>query len=422
MNTSTGNGDLTADAVVIGGGFAGLTLAKALADCGITSVVIEGEAPGRATDSEFDGRASALALASRRIFEALGLWSSIAPHAAPILDIRVADGTSRLFLHYDHRDVGDEPFGYIVENRHLRIALLDRVPRAAGVTFLAPARVAELDRQAASVTATLDDGRRVRAALAIACDGRESPQRQAAGIPVVRWSYRQAGIVCTIAHERPHRGVAVEHFYPAGPFATLPLNDFAGPREVRNAAPHRSSIVWTESLADARRIMALDDAAFHAALSQRLGSYLGAVQVIGPRWSYPLSLVHARHYADRRLVLAGDAAHGMHPIAGQGLNMGLRDVAALAEDLVEAKRLGLDLGDGPTLTRYERQRRFDNVLMLAATDGLNRLFSNDLAPIRFARDIGLAVVDRLPLVKRVFMRQAMGTLGPLPRLARGEPL
>ncbi|MFO1189384.1 MAG: UbiH/UbiF/VisC/COQ6 family ubiquinone biosynthesis hydroxylase [Alphaproteobacteria bacterium] len=422
MTNPGGTNELVATVVVIGGGFAGLTLAKALADAGITTIVVEGEDPARATDTAFDGRASALALASRRIFEALALWPAIVPHAAPILDIRVADGASRLFLHYDHRDVGDEPFGYIVENRHLRIALLDRVPNTAGVAFLAPARVVELDRRPNGAVVTLSDGRIVKASLVVACDGRESLQRQAAGIPVVRWSYRQAGIVCTIAHERPHQGVAVEHFYPAGPFATLPLNDYAGPDEARSAAPHRSSIVWTESLADAQRIMDLDDAGFHAALEQRLGDYLGAVRVIGPRWAYPLSLVHARRYVDDRLALVGDAAHGMHPIAGQGLNMGLRDVAALAEDLVEAWRLGLDLGDRPTLARYERKRRFDNVLMLAATDGLNRLFSNDIAPVRLARDLGLAVVDRMPLVKRLFMRQAMGTLGPLPRLARGEPL
>jgi len=422
MTEPGGTNELAAPVIVTGGGFAGLTLAKALADAGIATIVVEGEDPARATAAGFDGRASALALASRRIFEALDLWPAIAPHAAPILDIRVADGASRLFLHYDHREVGDEPFGHIVENRHLRIALLERVPATAGVTFLAPARLAGLDRGPNGVVATLTDGRIVKASLVIACDGRDSAQRQAAGIPVVRWSYRQAGIVCTIAHERPHQGVAVEHFYPAGPFATLPLNDYAGPDEARSAAPHRSSIVWTESLADAKRIMDLDDAGFHAALGQRLGNHLGAVRVVGPRFAYPLSLVHARRYVDERLALVGDAAHGMHPIAGQGLNMGLRDVAALAEDLVEAWRLGLDLGDPVTLARYERQRRFDNVLMLAATDGLNRLFSNEIAPIRMIRDLGLAAVERMPGVKRLFMRQAMGTLGPLPRLARGEPL
>jgi 2-octaprenyl-6-methoxyphenol hydroxylase len=260
----------------------------------------------------------------------------------------------------------------------------------------------------------LDDGRRVTAPLAVAADGRNSPMRDAAGIRVTEWAYAQTGIVCTVAHEKPHGAVAHEHFLPAGPFAMLPMVDDNG--------VHRSSIVWTERRDLAPAMMALDDAAFAAEIERRFGFSLGRLTPIGGRFAYPLTLVHAERYVDRRLALLGDAAHAIHPIAGQGLNLGLRDVAALAETVVDAHRLGLDIGDALVLERYQGWRRFDNMVLLAVTDGLNRLFSNDIAPLRLVRDLGLAAVDRMPPLKRLFMRHAMGLVGDLPRLMRGERL
>jgi 2-octaprenyl-6-methoxyphenol hydroxylase len=260
------------------------------------------------------------------------------------------------------------------------------------------------------VTARLADGRQVNAALAVAADGRASPTRQAAGIGVTRWTYGQSAIVCTVAHARPHWDTAHERFLPAGPFAILPLPG------------RRSSVVWSEKARLASAIVGQDDAGFLAELGTRFGDFLGDLTLEGRRFCYPLSLQAALAYTAHRLALVGDAAHGMHPVAGQGMNMGLRDVAALAEVVVDAKRLGLDLGSAAVLRRYARWRSFDNLLMLGVTDGLVRLFSNDLAPVRLVRDLGLAAVNRLPAVKQVFMREAMGLLGDLPRLLKGQPL
>lgn len=398
------------EALVVGGGMVGLTLAVALAGAGIAVVVVDPEQPEAVTDAGFDGRASAIAAGSADVLAALGLWPSMAPAAQAILEIRVSDGHSPLFLHYDYRDLGDGPLGFIVENRAIRRALYDRLPEVPSARLIPCRRVVGLERDAVAATATLDDGTRVRAALAIAADGRDSPVRQAAGIGATRWRYDQTGIVCTVAHELPHRGVAQEHFLPAGPFAILPLTG------------DRSSIVWTERAALAPAIMALEEAAFADELGLRFGDHLGAIRPVGPRFAYPLALVHAERYVASRLALIGDAAHAIHPIAGQGFNLGLRDVAALAEVVVDGVRLGLDAGDGAALERYQRWRRFDNMVMLAATDALNRLFSNDAAPVRLARDAGLAAVNRAPPLKRLFMRHAMGRLGALPRLARGLPL
>lgn len=411
------------DVLIIGGGMVGLTLAVALGQGGLRVVIVDREDPAVVAAAAFDGRASALATSSRRVLDGLGLWPMIEADAAPILDIRVSDGASPLFLHYDHRQVGTAPFGHIVENRTFRRALQAHLPAIDGVVLRAPASVATLKRGVGRVEAELDDGSSITAALAIACDGRASRTRAEAGIGVTEWSYEQVGIVCTIAHERPHNGIAQERFLPAGPFAILPMVDGAGPvAGEEGLSPHRSSIVWTERRDVAARIMADDDASFLAELTTRFGDFLGQLSLVGPRWSYPLALSHAETYLAQRLVLAGDAAHGMHPIAGQGLNMGLRDAAALAEVLVDAHRLGLDIGAATVLERYQRWRRFDNVLMLGVTDSLNRLFSNDLGPLRLARDLGLAAVNRLPPLKRLFMRHAMGLVGELPRLARGERL
>lgn len=400
---------LTADILVVGGGLNGLPFAIAVASAGLDVIVLEREAPSDLLAATFDGRVSAIAHASRNLFRSIGIWEHV-PEMQPMLDIRITDGPSKCFLHYDHRQLGDEPFGHMVENRHLRQALAARAAELPNLTLLAPAEYETLAHGAEGVSARLKDGREILARLLVAADGRNSPVRAAAGIKTVGWSYGQSGIVCTIAHEKPHHGVAQERFLNPGPFAILPMTG------------NRSSLVWTEQTETAKRIMALPDAEFTAEMAKRFGDYLGALDVVGPRWSYPLALHQSEHYAAERLALIGDAAHGMHPIAGQGLNLGLRDVAALAELVTDAARLGLDIGGATVLEDYERWRRFDSIVLLAITDGLNRLFTNDLAPVRLARDIGLAAVNKMPRLKGFFMEHARGTVGKLPRLLEGETL
>ncbi|HJO97004.1 MAG: UbiH/UbiF/VisC/COQ6 family ubiquinone biosynthesis hydroxylase [Rhodospirillales bacterium] len=401
---------LDADVLIVGGGLVGGTLACALGGAGMDVVVVDREDPQTALEAAFDGRASAIALASQRLLRGVGLWGELEPRAAPILDIRVADGSSPLSLHYDHGAVGDQPFGYMIENRDIRRALALRLAALENVHNLAPAAVAGLDRSPGGAEARLADGRRVRAALVIGADGRGSQTRSGAKIRVTRWSYGQTAIVCTVAHERPHGNVAIERFLPAGPFAILPLTG------------DRSSLVWTERADLAPAIMALGAAEFAAELGRRFGDFLGTLKVVGPRWSYPLSAQFASTITARRLALAGDAAQAIHPIAGQGLNLGVRDAAALAEVVVDARRLGLDIGSGTVLEGYRRWRRFDSLVMIAVTDGLNRLFSNNVPALRLARDLGLAAVEKTPPVKKVLMRHAMGVLGELPRLMQGEAL
>lgn len=414
------SGGIDVDVLIVGGGFVGAGLAAALAATPLRVCMVDRADPAAALDATFDGRAFAISASNQRMLDGIGLWPYLAATAAPILDIRVSDGPSLLFLHYDHRDVGEGPMGYMVENHHLRRALHDRLADCPGLVNLAPAEVATLERDGAGVAASLTDGRRVRARICVGADGRGSATRAGAGIKLTRWDYGQTGIVCTVRHQLSHQHIAHERFLPAGPFAILPLIGDAA--DGGADAANRSSIVWTERAQLAPALMALDDDTFATELRRRFGAFLGDVAVIGPRWSYPLSLQFARQTTATRLVLIGDAAHGMHPIAGQGLNMGLRDVATLAQVLVETHRLGLDIGAAQTLERYARWRRFDNAQMLAATDALNRLFSNDVAPIRLARDLGLAAVDKIPPLKRLFMRHAMGVVGDLPRLLEGRPL
>ena len=394
---------------IVGGGMVGLTLATGLACAGVRVALIERDRLDDLAAAAFDGRGSAIAAGSQRILAGIGVWDAMAADAEPILEIRVADGASPLFLHYDHAELGRGPLGWIVENAVTRRALTDAV-RRTGVETIDGAAVAETRYGPDDATLELDDGTAVRARLVVAADGRGSPIREAAGIRAVRWAYRQTGIVCSVRHEVPHRGVAHEHFLPAGPFAILPMT--------RN----RSSIVWTERSELAPGIVALDDAGFADELRARFGTFLGEVTPDPGRWAYPLSVVHSARYVAPRLALAGDAAHAIHPIAGQGYNLGLRDVALLAEVIVDTMRLGLDPGAPGPLARYERGRRPDNLMMLAVTDGLNRLFSNDIAPVARARDIGLAAVDRVPPLKKLLMKHAMGLVGDLPRLTRGEPL
>ena len=308
------------------------------------------------------------------------------------------------------RPWASDPLGFIVENRAIRAALLARAGALVALRHLAPASVEALETTAGGIEARLADGRCLRARLAVAADGANSGLRAAAGIETVRWSYEQTGIVCTVEHERPHRGIAHERFLPAGPFAILPMTG------------NRSSLVWTERADLAPALMEAPPAVFARELGARFGDFLGALEPTGPRWSYPLNLTHAKRYVAPRLALAGDAAHAIHPLAGQGFNLGIRDAAVLAELVVDRARLGLDIGGDDVLVHYQRRRRFDSVVLIGVTDGLNRLFSNDSQGLRLIRDVGLAAVNEMPPVKRFFMRHAMGLAGDLPRLARGEPL
>ena len=403
------------DALIVGGGMVGLTLAIALARAGLKITVIDRADPRILRDAGEDGRTIAIAHASKLVLEGTGIWPALATAACPINDIRVSDGDSLMFVHYDHRELGSAALGYIVENHVLRTVLLETAAATTGLELRAPAEIVDLDQQSDGVEAVLKGGERISANVALACDGRYSRTRQSAGIPVAEWRYPQTAIVCCAQHEKPHRNIAHERFLPAGPFAILPMCDDSD-------GNHRSSIVWTERETLAPSLLALDSKAFSAELARRFGGFLGEVALTGGRWSYPLSLMHASRYTDLRLALVGDAAHAIHPIAGQGLNMGIRDVAALAEVLVETRRLGLDIGTADVLDRYARWRRADNTLLSVVTDLLNRLFSNDIAPLRLARDAGLAVVNETPPLRRFFMRHAMGTVGDLPRLLRGEAL
>lgn len=408
--------ETTCDVLVIGGGLVGGTLACALARHGLQTVVVDVEALEDMLGTDFDGRCSAIAQSSQKVLEAVGLWDVIGPTANPMDDIHVTDGESLVYLHYDHTDIGDEPFGWMVENRMIRQALYEVEPTLDNLTVIAPDRVETLERDATKATATLKSGRVIHANLAVGCDGRGSKTRSDAGIKLTKWSYKQVGIVCTVEHDRPHDNIAHEHFLPSGPFAILPL------KGTDKKPGCQSSLVWTEREDLAPILIKLDDADFHEELMERFGDFLGEVKVVGQRFAYPLSLQYAEESTALRLALAGDSSHGMHPIAGQGLNMGLRDVAVLAEVLVDAHRLGLDVGDGFVLEKYEQARRFDNHLMLAMTDVLNRLFSNNIAPFKLARDVGLAIVEEIPPMKKFFMRHAMGVVGDLPRMMRGKSL
>ncbi len=401
-----------ADVVVGGGGMVGLTLGMALAGGGLKVAVADPVPPQKAIDAAFDGRVCALSYSSVRMFEALGIWPHLQAHAQPIHDILVTDAAlgrapSPFSLHFDADEIG-QPMGYIAENRHIRRALFAAAEGAQNLTYIAPAAVTGLEVEPAHVTARLANGDAVRAQLCVAADGRASPLREEMGIATIGWSYPQWGIVATVSHEQPHNGTAYEHFLPSGPFAILPMTG------------NRSSLVWTERADLAPKMMKLSDADFEAEIARRFGAHLGATKVAGPRWSYPLKFHLARAYVKPRFALAGDAAHGIHPIAGQGFNLGLKDVAALAETVLDAARLGLDIGGLDTLKRYERWRRFDSMTMGFTMDAFNRLFSNDIAPLRLVRDLGLGVVDSIGPLRRLFMRNAGGDVGKLPRLLKGE--
>jgi 2-octaprenyl-6-methoxyphenol hydroxylase len=400
------------DVLIAGGGFAGLSLAIALRQALGSSFAVALVDPAPAPHDK-DERASAIAAAARHLFETIGVWEQAAERAQPILDMvitdsRLDDAMRPVFLTFEGEIKPGEPFAHMVENRHL-VAALDAKAREVGVV-VRPTAVEKIETTRTHIVAQLADGDAMAARLLVAADGARSNLRELAGIATVGWSYGQSAIVTTVAHERAHHGRAEEHFLPGGPFAILPL------------CGNRSSIVWTEESREAERIVALDDDAFHAELERRFGLRLGDIQVAGPRRAYPLGLTAARRFVAERLALVGDAAHVIHPIAGQGLNLGLRDVAALAEVIVDAARLGLDPGAADVLDRYQRWRRFDTLAMGAATDGLNRLFSNRSDVLRLVRDIGLGLVDRLPALKGLFIREAAGLTGDVPKLLRGEAL
>jgi 2-octaprenyl-6-methoxyphenol hydroxylase len=408
---------LSVEVCVVGAGPVGGALACRLAAAGVSTAVIDRAPLPPMEHPAFDGRAYAIASGSQHLLMAGGVWDRLLEPACPILDIRVTDGrlgqpASPLCLHFRHEDAAEAAFGHMVEARSLRVALNARMHALPALRVFAPAHVT-VERQDAGATVAVAGGPMISCRLVVAAEGRNSPLRRDAHIPVTYLPYDQTGIVCAITHQHPHNNVALEHFLPSGPFAQLPMCASTDAEE--GGAANVSAIVWTERSAIARRMLASDDRTFSAEIARRLGDHLGAVRVIGRRWNYPLGALHAHRYFDRRLVLVGDAAHTIHPIAGQGLNLGFRDAMVLADLLIEASRRSADLGSPELLRRYQRRRRPDNLLMLAATDALDRLFSNDGRLLRIARDIGIATVHRTPPLKRLFMRQAMG----LPLFSRG---
>ncbi len=400
--------------IVIGGGaFAGLALALALRQGLGPEIPVIVADPAFATRPSRDPRATAIVAACRRLFEAIGVWDDVRSEAQPILDMvvtdsKLEDATRPVFLNFAGDVAPGEPFAHMVENRRLIDALVARA-EAEGIDLRATT-VASYDARPEGIDVTLGDGSVVAASLLVAADGARSRLRERAGIATHGWEYDQSGIVVTVGHERDHEGRAEEHFLPAGPFAILPLSG------------KRSSLVWTERRAEAARIIALGDEEFHAELEQRFGLHLGEVKALDKPRAFPLSYFVARSFIATRLALVGDAAHVIHPIAGQGLNMGLKDVAALAEVVVDAARLGMDLGGADVLERYQRWRRFDTMAMGVATNTLNFLFSNKSTLLRTVRDIGLGLVDRAPPLKNLFIRQAAGLTGEVPRLLKGEAL
>lgn len=404
------------DVVISGASYAGLSLAVALAQAleGIEIGLIDPVPPRGRNEPARDPRAFAVSASSQHVLDAIGVWTAVASEAQPVRSIEITDselqaGIRPTLLTYANDTGGGEPASWILPGGVLLAELAEKARATPGITFVTPSAAATGYKAGPNdAHVQLVDGRSLTARLVVAAEGRKSTLREAAGIKLVGWPYRQTGIVVTVAHERPHDGVAVQHFLPAGPFAILPLTG------------NRSCITWSEDAREARRILALDDTGFLAEIDKRFGGKLGAVTLAGPRASWPLEMHLARAYAAPRLALIGDTAHGVHPIAGQGLNLGLRDVAALAEVVVETMRVGLDPGGPDVLRRYERWRRFDSTVSTFAFDSINRLFSNDWTVLRAARDFGLGLVDRMPMVKRLLVEEAAGLTGDLPRMLRGE--
>jgi 2-octaprenyl-6-methoxyphenol hydroxylase len=404
------------DIIIGGGSFVGLALALGLAKSAPGAFrigIIERMPADQARAGRFDGRSVALTTAAKHMLEALGVWERVAHDAQPVLAIDITDSQLEMpvrsvLLNFDTDASEDGPTAYILENALLRRALYEAAEPLTDISIIAPATVTGIDLGEARANATLSTGESLNAALLVAADGQRSSLRKMAGFKIVEWKSDQAAITGTVAHEKPHEGHAVQHFLPAGPFAILPMTG------------NRCSIVWTESADDAQRIMAMDETGQLAELEQRMGGKLGTLSIQGKLSCYPLTMTLARGFVKPRIALAGDAAHGLHWIAGQGLNHGLKDAAALTEVLVDAARLGLDPGDPIILERYERWRRFDSASSAMTAAGLNRLFANDFVPLRMARQFGLGLVDRMPALKSLFMREAAGLTGELPKLLRGE--
>jgi len=411
-----------ADVIIAGAGMAGATLGLALARAGVKPILVDPVAFSAQAAPSFDGRSSAIAYAAFRQWRALGLAPALEPLSQRIEQILVTDGRAPgplargagpFYLRFDPAEIADrsdgEPLGYMLENRHIRAALAQAL-QAQGVEVLAPARVTGVSFDARAAAVTLADGRTLRAPLAVGAEGRGSVIREAAGIGALGWTYRQTGVVATVKLERPHGGVAHEYFLPSGPFAILPLTG------------DRASLVWTESDRRAAALKSARPEVFHAHLQRRIGPHIGRAEVEGQVFTYPLALQLAERLVAPRAALLGDAAHAVHPIAGQGLNLGLKGAAALAEVIVEALRLGEDIGSEAVLERYAAWRRFDTTTLSAGMDAFVRLFSNDLPPLRLARGLGMAVVNRIGPARRFFMQEAGGAVGDLPRLLRGEAL
>lgn len=398
------------DVIIQGGGLTGLALAACLSETPCRAALVEAQTLETTLGAPFDGRVTAIAFASRRLLTACGAWAHMAEHAEPIRHIEVAEADGIGAIHYSSKDIGDEPMGHIVENRVIRQSLVKVIEAASNIDLKAPFAVAKVERGAYQVEVSAQDGEQVQAPLLALCEGRMSRTRAQLGFVASSSDYEQTAIVCTLSHEHSHEGRAIERFFPDGPFAILPLSG------------NRSSIVWALDQAVAQSVIALDDDAFAAEVGERFGDRLGHIQLEGPRWHYPLSLVTADTLAQDRVALIGDTARGIHPIAGQGWNLALRDVATLAELITDAVRLGMDPGDDNLLQRYSQWRRFDSLTLVTVTDGINRLFSNDIAPLHMLRDAGLAAVEQMPFAKRLFMNHAMGTLGDSPKLMRGEHL
>jgi 2-octaprenyl-6-methoxyphenol hydroxylase len=404
-----------ADVLIVGGGLNGPVLALALARAGLSVTVVDALPLKALRATGFDGRAYALALASQRMLAALDLWDAVSGDAQPINGIRASDGragegASPFFLAFDAAEIEEGPMGYMLEDRFLRVALLDAMKAEDRISHVAGRTVTAQQVDPQGVTVTLSDGKTLRARLIVGADGRRSGTAERAGITRTGWGYGQTALVAAIDHALPHGGIAHQFFMPPGPLAILPLPG------------NRSSIVWSESDAQAQAIMALDDAGFLDVLRPRFGSFLGEISLAGQRFTYPLNLTLANSFVAERLALVGDAAHGVHPIAGQGLNLGLRDVGALAECLVEAARRGEDIASPLVLARYQQWRRFDTATLAVATDAFNRLFSNDNPLLRLGRDLGMAAVGAVPGLRRRFIREAAGLTGDVPRLLQGQPL
>lgn len=419
------------DIILVGGGLTGGLAAVALADRGFSVGLVEGQNPKSLTDKAFDGRTTAIAYASMRLFRRLGLWAAIAPVCEPIRDILVTDGKrqtrfregglSSYHMHFDSRGLEsgsgeDTPLGWIVENATLRSALFERINSDDNICLFAPARRLDANFEGSPATITLDDGTVLTAALIIGADGKNSALRAEAAIKVNRWQYPQQGLVATVSHATPHHGFAQEYFLASGPFAILPMTDIKKDRRTI----HRSSLVWTEKNAVANALKSLDDTAFTDELHHRFGSYLGAVALAGPRWAYPLSFTLSHEFVAPRLALIGDAARAIHPIAGQGFNLGIKDIAALCDVLVEGRQVGLDIGHLTVLENYQRWRRFDSVSLALGTDILNRLFSTRSTPLRVVRDMGLGLVNAARPMREFFMRQAGADIGDLPSLLQPD--